>query len=91
MDSKKIKKLMDFVDEVQRSAREDYALTTQLRSSLFFIDKALEQKQKDLETSYDKLKEFFDAMVASELDDICEIYSVTGKSSETVEFDRPRA
>lgn len=35
MNSKKIEEIMKFVDGVQREANEDYALITQLRSSLF--------------------------------------------------------
>lgn len=64
MNSKKIEEIMKFVDGVQREANEDYALITQLRSSLFFLDKSLEQKQKDLEKVSEKLKGFFNVMIA---------------------------
>ena len=56
MNSKKIEEIMKFVDGVQREANEDYALITQLRSSLFFLDKSLEQKQKDLEKVSEKIE-----------------------------------
>nr|DAU57428.1 MAG TPA: hypothetical protein [Caudoviricetes sp.] len=64
MNSKKIQEIMNFVDGIQHETNGDYALITQLRSSLFFLDKSLEQKQKDLEKVSEKLKGFFNAMIA---------------------------
>jgi hypothetical protein len=64
MNAKKIEEIMKFMDEAQREAKEDYLMITQLRSSLFFIDKSLEQKQKSLENVSEKLKNFFNMMIS---------------------------
>ena len=80
----KINEIVKFIDENQHKVNDDYAMLTQLRSTLYFVDKSLEKKQKDLEEASEKLKSLFSVIIAPDKEE-------DDKIAEVVSSDKPSA
>lgn len=84
MNPEKINEIVKFIDENQHKINDDYAMLTQLRSTLYFVDKSLEKKQKDLEEASEKLKSLFSVIIAPDKEE-------GDKIAEVVSSDKPSA
>lgn len=84
MNPEKINEIVKFIDENQHKVNDDYAMLTQLRSTLYFVDKSLEKKQKDLEEASEKLKSLFSVIIAPDKEE-------DDKNVEVISSDKPLA
>ena len=84
MNLEKINEIVKFIDENQHKVNDDYAMLTQLRSTLYFVDKSLEKKQKDLEEASEKLKSLFSVIIAPDKEE-------DDKIVEVISSDKPLA